>query len=281
LPAYGITNAEIGELRHSVKVGEADAVVFVADTNENAVDALNAVVERAKEAFVGVPAETRAPNIDGTTRYMRPRPGAARMYPETDVPPTRVEEDYLAELHSHLPELPERKMRRLMADYGLNEKLARQVLDSEYGQLFGVIARESGVSATTVAATLTETLKALKREGVGVESVSDWQLRDLFKFVGHGGLAKEAVPDVLGWLAKNESGTVAEAVEKLGLGTLGLEELERIIDDSVRDNRKLVEERDLDAFGALMGIVMGKVRGKARAEVVSDLLRKRLKHVKS
>jgi Glu-tRNA(Gln) amidotransferase subunit E-like FAD-binding protein len=74
---------------------------------------------------------------------------------------------------------------------------------------------------------------------------------------------------------------VAEAVEKLGLRTLGLEELERIIDDSVRDNQKLVEERGLDAFGTLMGIVMGKVRGKARAEVVSDLLRKRLKHVKS
>ena len=281
LPAYGITNLEVEKLRLTTRAGEADAVIFVADTKENGVDALSAVMERAREATIGVPAETRVANVDGTTRYMRPRPGAARMYPETDVPPIRVEDNYLVQLRSRLPELPGQKMKRLMTDYGLNEKLAKQVLDSEYGQLFEVIAGESGVSATNVAATLTETLKALEREGVGVESVSDKQLRDLFKLVGHGELAKEAVPDVLGWLAKNESGTAAEAVEKLGLGTMGLEELERVIDDSVRDHQKLVEERGSEAFGALMGIVMGKVRGKARAEIVSDLLRKRLNNVKS
>jgi glutamyl-tRNA(Gln) amidotransferase subunit E len=281
LPAYGITNAEVEELRRTMKVGKDDVVVFVADTRENGVYALNAVVERAREALVGVPAETRVANIDGTTRYMRPRPGAARMYPETDVPPIRVEEDYLDELRSRLPEFPDRKMKRLMTDYGLNEKLAKQVLDSEYSRLFEVIVGESRVSATTVAATLTETLKALKRDGVAVENVSDEQLRGLFKLVGDSGLVKEAIPDVLARLAKNENGTVDQAVEKLGLVTLGSEELERIVDDVVRGNQKLVEERGADAFGALMGIVMGKVRGRARAEVVSDLLRKRLEHAGS
>jgi len=279
LPAYGITNDEVEKLRRTVKASKADAVVLVADKKENGIDALNAVVDRAREALVGVPAETRVPNIDGTTRYMRPRPGAARMYPETDVPPTRVEEDYLVVLRSRLPEFPEQKMKRLMTDYMLNEKLAKQVLDSEYGQLFEVIVGESRVPATTVAATLTETLKALKREGVAVENVSDEQFRSLFKLLGDSGFVKEAIPDVLGWLAENENGTVAQAIEKLGLGTLGSEELERIVGDVVRGNRKLIEERGSDAFGALMGIVMGKVRGKARAEMVSDLLRKRLKDV--
>jgi glutamyl-tRNA(Gln) amidotransferase subunit E len=278
LPAYGITNVEVEGLRRAMRAAKADAVVFVADSKENGVDALNAVMDRAKEALVGVPAETRVPNIDGTTRYMRPRPGAARMYPETDVPPIRVEEDYLAELRSRLPELPERKMKRLMTDYELNEKLAKQVLDSEYGQLFEVIARESSVSPTTVAATLTETLKALTREGVAVENVSDEQFRGLFKHVDDGGLVKEAIPDVLVWLAKNENGTVTQAVKKLGLGTLDSDELERIVDDVVRGNQKLIEERGTKAFSALMGIVMEKVRGKARAEIVSNLLRKKLKH---
>jgi glutamyl-tRNA(Gln) amidotransferase subunit E len=172
-------------------------------------------------------------------------------------------------------------MERLMTDYELNEKLAKQVLDSEYGQLFEVIVRESRVSPTTVAATLTETLKALKREGVTVENVSDEQFRGLFKLVDDGELVKEAIPDVLVWLAKNENGTVAQAVQKLGLGTLDSEELERIVDDVVRGNQKLIEERGTKAFSALMGIVMEKVRGKARAEVVSSLLRKRLKNTAS
>ena len=71
----------------TVGAGEMDAFVFVADTAENVADALKAVVERAQELVRGVPAETRTAKDDGTSRYMRPRPGAARMYPETDIPP--------------------------------------------------------------------------------------------------------------------------------------------------------------------------------------------------
>jgi len=279
LPAYAITNEEVEKLRKTMNTNDEDAAVFVADTKENALDALRAVVERAREALKGVPDETRAANPDGTTRYMRPRPGAARMYPETDVPPIQVKTEYLAQLHSRLPEMPEQKMKRLLKDYGLNEKLAKQVLDSEYGQLFEVIVQECKVSATTVAVALTETLRALKREGFEVENVSDAQFRELFKSIGAGELAKEAIPDVVGWLSKNEDATVAQAVEKLGLGTLKPEELERIIDDAIRDNEALVKERGAGAFGALMGIIMKKARGKAKAEEVSQLLKKRLKQL--
>ncbi|MDH5787907.1 MAG: Glu-tRNA(Gln) amidotransferase subunit GatE, partial [Candidatus Bathyarchaeota archaeon] len=87
LPAYGITTEEVEKLRTAVNAEEQDAIIFVADNLENARDALKAVAKRAREAIRGVPEETRAPNSDGTTRYMRPRPGAARMYPETDIPP--------------------------------------------------------------------------------------------------------------------------------------------------------------------------------------------------
>jgi glutamyl-tRNA(Gln) amidotransferase subunit E len=277
LPAYGITKDEVQKLRQATNTAEEDAVVFVADAKENALDALRAVVERAKEALKGVPDETRAANPDGSTRYMRPRPGAARMYPETDVPPIQVKPEYVVQLRSKLPELPEQKLKRLMKDYGLNEKLARQVLDSEYSQLFEIIVQESSVSAVTVAAALTETLKALKREGATVQNVSDEQLRELFRLIGSDDLAKEAFPEVTTWLTKNEDANVAEAVKKLGLGTVGSAELEKIIDDTIRDNEKLIKERGTNAFGALMGIVMGKVRGKAKADTVGELLNKKLK----
>jgi glutamyl-tRNA(Gln) amidotransferase subunit E len=277
LPAYGMTKEEVDKLQQALHAEEKDAVVFVADAEEHAMDALQAVVERAKEALKGVPEETRAANPDGSTRYMRPRPGAARMYPETDVPPIQVKPEYLAQLQAKLPELPEQKLKRLMKDYGLNEKLARQVLDSEYSQLFEVIVQESGVSAVTVAAALTETLKALKREGAVVEDVSDEQLRELFRLISSDSLAKEAFPDVVKWLGEHEGAGVGEAVEKLGLGALSSAELERIIDDTIRDNANLIKERGAGAFGALMGLVMGKVRGKAKAETVSELLKRKLK----
>jgi len=276
LPAYGITDEEVRELRDTVKAEREDSVVFVADSLENASDALKAVVERAREALRGVPDETRGPNPDGTTRYMRPRPGAARMYPETDVPPIQIREEYLKSLHARLPELPERRLGRLMKGYKLNEKLARQVLDSEYALLFEEIARESGVSPTTIAAVLTETMKALKREGMEVDKIRDEQIKELFCFVGAGKAAKEAIPDILTWLSKHEDASVNAAIESLGLVMLSEVEIAKIIDDLLAENKQLVKERGKAAFGMLMGLAMRKVRGRANAELVNKVLRQKL-----
>jgi len=277
MPAYGITTQEITELKQLTKATDQDAVVFVADALENATDALKAVVERAKETFKGVPEETRAANPDGTTRYMRPRPGAARMYPETDVPPIQITPGHLKQLQAHLPELPEQKMERLTKTYNLNQKLAKQILDSEYATLFETIAKETKVSPTTIAAVLTETMKSLKREGTQTENVNDQQLRELFHFIDTGQTAKEAVPDIVTWLAKHENASVKQALESLGLGMLSENEFEKLIDELVKENKSLVEKSGENAFGTLMGLVMKKVRGKANAETVANVLRKKLK----
>jgi glutamyl-tRNA(Gln) amidotransferase subunit E len=277
LPAYGITAQEVEELKRAVKAEEQDAIVFVADKPENAEDALKAVIERAREAIKGVPEETRAANPDGTTRYMRPRPGAARMYPETDIPPVQITEDYIKEIGSRLPELPEQKLRRLMENYGLNQKLAKQLLDSEYDHLFEVIVKESEVSPTTVAAFLTETLKALKREGIQTEKISENQIREIFKSLAMGELTKEALTDVAVWLSKHENKSVQEAINSLGLKIISKEALEKIIDNIIEANRELVKKRGAEAFGVLMGMAMREVRCKANAELVSKLIREKLK----
>ena len=276
LPAYGINQQEVEKLRLAVKAEENDAVVFVADTEENAADALKAVVERAKEAVRGVPEETRAANPDGSTRYMRPRPGAARMYPETDVPPIQISQDYIEKLRLRLPELPEQKLERLMKEYGLNRKLANQVLDSEYSELFEEIVKESGAAPTLVAATLTETMKALKRDGIEVWKVTDEKLFEIFRFVGAGRLAKEAIPEVITWLSKNEDKNVEDAVRSLGLYMLSDEEIERIVKETIEKNMEIVKQRGKGAFGPLMGMIMQKYRGRVNAEKVSRLLKELL-----
>jgi len=276
LPAYGITTEEVNKLKQKMKTVEQDAVVFVADTIENATDALKAVTDRARESSKKVPEETRAANPDGTTRYMRPRPGAARMYPETDVPPIQVTEDYLARLRSRLPELPELKMTRLMREFGLNQKLAKQVLDSEYAQLFETIAKETKAPPTVIAAALTETFKGLRREGVETENISDQQIHQMFHLIATGKAAKEAIPDIVSWLAMHQGTSVEDALESLGLEVISEAQLNSLIDDLLRENKNLVEKRGKEAFGALMGIIMKKVRGKAEAELVAKVLKKKL-----
>jgi glutamyl-tRNA(Gln) amidotransferase subunit E len=277
MPNYEVTMEEVEALRKAVGANEGDAVVFVADTAENVLDALRAVVERAQEAVTGVPAETRTAKDDGTTRYMRPRPGAARMYPETDIPPTLITEELVEKIRLNLPEPAEKKLSRLMKEYSLNEKLAKQLVDSEYNSLFEATVKESGVAASTVAAFLTETLKALKREGVQVEQVGDEQIKSIFKTVGLGELAKEAMADVFTWLSKNEGKTVQDAVDALGLKMLTEAELAPIIDRTIAANKQSVDKLGKNAFGMLMGAVMKEVRGKASPEMVSKILKQKLK----
>ena len=277
LPAYGITKKEVEKLREVLEVEDQDAVVLVADNPENAKDALKAVVERAREAIKGVPPETRAPNPDGTTRYMRPRPGAARMYPETDIPPIQITEDYIREISSQLPELPKQKLERLMKEYRLNQKLARQVLDSEYSRLFESIAEQGKVSPTTVAAFLTETLKALKRDGVQVDKVSESQIREIFNKISAGELTKEAIPDVTVWLSSHENKSVQDAIKSLSLKTISENELKTFVEKVIEDNRSLIQERGENNFRVFMGIIMKELRGKVDAASVDRVLREKLK----
>ena len=281
LPKYGVSKEEMNRLMKILEAGPQDAVVIVADAKENCVDALRAVTERAREAVKGVPEETRAANPDGTTRYMRPRPGAARMYPETDIPPIPITDEHIRRLRKNLPELPEHRIKRLIKEYGINKKLASQLQDSEYGDLFERIVKETAVSHTLVAATLTETFKSLKREGVKIEKLGDDQIIEIFKLISAGKTSKEALPEIVKWLSEHESANPIDAVEALGLSMLPKDKVQRIIREIISRNRELVVEKGDRAFGFLMGLIMKKYRGKVNAEEVSKMLREELSKISS
>ena len=275
MPAYGISEEEVSALKALVSAGPQDAVVFVAGEEERCRKALLAVLERAKEALLGIPRETRMALPDGRTKFMRPRPGAARMYPETDVPPVKLSPDYIEALKAKLPETPEQTAKRLVEQYGLNEKLAWQIVDAERVELFERAAHETGVPATVIATTLTDTLKSLRREGLDVEALSDEHLLELFHMIGRGEVFKEAISDVLRWLCENKGRSPREAVEALGLRPLSEGELRAIIEEVMASAPSLVEE-GAKAFGKLMGLVMKRVRGRADPARVATLLKKAL-----
>jgi glutamyl-tRNA(Gln) amidotransferase subunit E len=121
LPAYGVTEAEVAGLREAVGAGGNDGVAIVAADPEVAEQAIEAAADRAATAIEGVPEETRDANEDGTSRYLRPLPGAARMYPETDVPPVEPDVAGIEE-----PELLTEKVERYQDEHGLGPDLAEQ-----------------------------------------------------------------------------------------------------------------------------------------------------------
>ncbi|NYZ75374.1 Glu-tRNA(Gln) amidotransferase subunit GatE, partial [Candidatus Micrarchaeota archaeon] len=84
LGKYSFSRAEITAVKTLLECGVKDAFVLCVGAEFNAVRALGAVFDRAMQAFEGLPPETR--RAEGRKSvFMRPLPGAGRMYPETDV----------------------------------------------------------------------------------------------------------------------------------------------------------------------------------------------------
>ncbi|WP_137287043.1 Glu-tRNA(Gln) amidotransferase subunit GatE [Halorussus salinisoli] len=271
LPAYGVTDEEVAALREAVGASEQDAVAIVAADPETADLAIEAAAERAETALEGVPEETRGANEDGTTRYLRPLPGAARMYPETDVPP--VDPDP-AEVET--PELLTEKVERYQNEYGLDAGLAEQVAYGERMPLFER-AVESGADATLAAQTVESTVTELRRDDVPVENLDDDHFLGTLELVAEGETAKGNVGEVLTALAENPDLTAAEAVEQEGLGSAAEDEVRGAVVEVVERNEGQVEEQGMQAFSGLMGEAMGALGGKADGDLVSEILREEIR----
>jgi glutamyl-tRNA(Gln) amidotransferase subunit E len=270
LPAYGVTEAEVAALCEAVGADDEDAVAIVAASREVAEGAIEAVADRAAVALEGVPEETRDANEDGTSRYLRPLPGAARMYPETDVPPVEPDPSEV-----ETPELLTEKVDRYQAEYGLDAGLAEQVA---YGRRMPVFeeAVERGVDPTTAATTLESTVTELRRDDVPVENVADEAFLDVLALVEDGDLAKEGIAPVLTVLAEQPDLSAEAAVEEAGLSGVDEEDVREAVAEVVERNSAQVEAEGMGAFSALMGECMGALRGKADGEVVSDVLREEI-----
>ena len=276
LPAYGITAEEVSRLRECCSAGPSDCVILAAGSGAKQAEcAMQQVVLRARMAFDGVPEETRKMLPFGSTAYMRPLPGAARMYPETDVLPVLVDETRWNAIT--VPELLTEKVKRVaarfVADYHFNAAFANQVASSEHlPRIERAIAE--GINPDLAAATIVRTATELRREGtdVGKLFAQEIDLRVLHA-VKDGKMAKEAVKDVLLSVASGE--TLDNAIRKLA-PAVSRTDLEAIVRKILAERADFVREKQKAALGPLMGVVMAEVRGSVDGRVVSEILRKEL-----
>jgi len=221
-------------------------------------NATAAAAERARTAVEGVPEETRGATEDGTTEYLRPLPGAARMYPETDVPPV--------ELHPEAVETPElltEKVERYVADYGLDSDVAEQVA---YGRLWRLFedALSRGVDPNLAARTVESTVTSLRRDGVPVGELATEHFHGVFELVAGDEVAQEGVPDLLAALAESPDLTASEAAEALGLGSADEDAVREAVVEVVERNAEQRAGRGGGNGGLLRAD--GRVHGRAPGE---------------
>lgn len=276
LPKYGITESDLSVVRERVGAGEEDGFLIVA-LPPHLRDVLpERILARIRTAWKGVPAETRQATSDGQTAFLRPRPGPARMYPETDVPPIILTKDELEEAARSVPKPWEETVADLQSKHGLNPQLAEQILDSGRLGLFEGIVGERGVEPNFVASSLCSTVTSLQRKGLDASRLTDDIAKRSFELLAGGEIAKESIEVIFESVMAGRTETADEAVRRSLAGGMDETQLAMLLDDIVRDNSELISRQKERSMGPLMGEVMKRARGRVSGEKISRFLRARI-----
>ena len=221
----------------------------------------------------------------GETRAMRTKEDSAdyRYFPDPDLPPLCISEQWIEEVRGQMPELPRRMAERLVADYGLPEYDATTLTQSlAMGAYFEAVARASGQPKLASNWIMGEISKRLNAEEIGIEvaKVSDAQLAQLIGRIQDGTISHNAARQVFEALWSGEGTEVDAVIEAKGLKQLqDTGALEKIVDEVIAANPDNVAQfragKDR-AFNALVGQVMKASKGKANPAQVNQLLRARL-----
>ncbi len=242
---------EFENLRKRMGAKEQDLVLIIAGKSpEKAVDA---VVSRASYCLKGVPEETRVSDGIGS-KYTRPLPGSERMYPETDIPPVKIDAKGIKPPKTLLER--EKELDKL-----LPKELSGQLIRSRYYELFEELNREFDMPVL-IADVLLSVTKDLRREGV-LQEPNKEDLKDILSLVKKKKIPNKAVSDSLAMLAQGK--TIKDVENKFRL--LSEKEIESIVSDIVKQNPEKNES-------ALMGIAMDRIRGRADGKTVFKLVRK-------
>jgi len=272
----GILKEEETALRKLCAAGEDSTLVLVAGQGDRVKAVANAIAERLEQAAKGVPAETRAATDAGETVYMRPRPGAQRMYPETDIPQIALTRARIATAKKSVPTPWETAVRRYQESYSLSYDLALRLYDSEYAETFEKLSHSLKISPSIIASTLVELPVRLSRERVPAWALEEEVLMDLLGAMDSGKVAKEMAPDLLRVLGSGKARTVEQAIGALSLYSMQKSELSLLIDSIIGRSGELIGEKGEAAFSPLMGEVMAVARGRADGGLVSRILKEKL-----
>mgnify|MGYP000271209731 CR=1 FL=1 len=276
LPKYGITQEEVDSVRKELSCGEDDGFILVAHEKEYAKESLEYILEIISELLEGVPEEVRQVDPKGTlTKFIRPMPGAARMYPETDVSEIEVTEKLLADEGKRIPELYSDKLERLSNEWDCSQKEVEEFLEIFSEEHITSLIKLSEKGAQGLYQLLFDIPKDIKkREKVEPISLSVSLYEDLLTSSQKHDMNQKILRDVLLSLYRDNLEQVANLEHYLKEKELLAEPVD---EGAVEAKLKEIVEANKGApFGALMGKSMGAFNGKVDGKLISKILKKLL-----
>ena len=222
----------------------------------------------------------------GETRSLRSKEEAHdyRYFPDPDLLPLEFDDAFIAELKAHLPELPDAKKARFIAEYGLSPYDASVlVAEREQADYFEAVAkgRDGKAAANWV---INELFGRLNKEGkdVSASPVSAAQLGGLVDLIGEGVISGKIAKDLFEILwteAGNGSLDPREIVEARGMKQVtDTGAIEKAVDEIIAANPDKVEQVKAKPtmLGWFVGQAMKASGGKANPQALNEILKKKL-----
>lgn len=142
LPAYGLTINERETITEYFSLKDNDSFLLLIIEPDKVQDASTVIKERIEKLLSLDFSETRAALEDNTTRYMRPLSGSSRMYPETDIPLIKIDEQILEEASEEIPEGLESFTSSISRKYGISIQDAETIISDGKLEKFTLLANE-------------------------------------------------------------------------------------------------------------------------------------------
>ena len=221
------------------------------------------IKRQIKEGAKGKP-EVRNSLSDGTTEFLRPIPGAARMYPETDLFLLKIHRDLINEVKKDLPKLRD-EIEGELKDKGLSEEMIRLLFKErkveEFKEMLEIINNPKLIAKVLLIFPKEIAAKEkLKLEKIN-KSVED-EIPNILNLVKEGRVLENQIKDVLLKLVKGK--TLKEAVK---FETVDVNEIEEKIIKMLNEKPGLSEK-------AYMGLIMKEMQGKISGKDVMEMIKK-------
>ena len=256
LPNYGIKKHDVEKILKELECDKEDSFVLILGKEKIARKGLEMVRKRTEQG--GVPKEVRRVTPGGNTRFLRPMPGASRMYPETDIAPLNI-----TNLKIKIPKTLDERENELP----LNEEESKQIVSRELDYQFNIL-NQKYENPKLISRILLHTLPQLKDEGKNIDMNDLVKVLDLFK---KGEIVKEGILNALIQSSNNEN-------IEINHGNIE-HEVKEFITNLINEKEKFIKERGMGAVGALMGPVMSEFRGKMDGANINKLLMGEIKKI--
>jgi len=207
--------------------------------------------------------EVRKANPDATTSFLRPLPGSARMYPETDSPLLKISRQQINKAKNNLPKLAH-ELKGYLKQHGLNDELIKLLLKEnkveEFKSLLNIIENPNLIA---------KTLTLFPKEIAIKQNKTQEEIQEILN------------PDILESVLREVNTTISETDVKLVLtkiaqGTPLNQALTKEKINLEEEISELIKQKPELSEGAYMGLIMAKFKGKVSGKEVMDILKEKL-----